>query len=313
MSTDQFRSITLQQLEALVCLVEERSFSLAGMKMMLTQPSLSKHIRNLEAYCNRTLIKRNKAGISLTEEGTILYGYAKRILRLRDEAREKINLLKESAAGLVFAGASTIPATYILPSVLKVLRTSHPDIRVHLTPGDSDNIVHMVLSGQVEVGFMGKPVQDRRLLCERIWSDELMLVAQRGHRFGSFGEVSIHELASEPFIIREKGSGTRSVLDDYLKEYHHTSLARFNVVSELGSSEAVKEAVITGLGVSIISIHAVRREIAQRLLIRIPILGPRIERSFFVIRKNQFSPQPHHNIFLETARAFQPDSSPAID
>jgi DNA-binding transcriptional LysR family regulator len=306
MSTDQFRFITLQQLEALVCLVEERSFSLAARKMMLTQPSLSKHIINLETFTGCQLIKRTKAGISLTDEGVILYAYAKRMLKLRDEAREKIILMKESITGHIFTGASTIPATYILPSVLTVLLRGHPEVKVHLTPGDSDNVIHMILSGQVEMGFIGKPIQDKRLSCERIWDDELVLVARKGHRFETCREVSIPELASEPFIMREKGSGTRSVLEDYLKNNHNTALSHFNIVSEMGSSEAVKEAVIAGLGVSILSIHAVKREIEQGLIARIPFHGPEIQRSFFIIRKRQSILKPHQELFLDTAKAFHP-------
>jgi DNA-binding transcriptional LysR family regulator len=306
MSTDQFRSITLQQMEALVCLVEERSFSRAAKKMHLTQPSLSKHIKNLETFTDCILIKRTKAGISLTEEGLILYGYTKRILKLRDEAREKILFSMESVSGLIFVGASTIPATYILPPVLTILRSTHPEIMVHISPGDSDNVIHMVLAGQVEMGLIGKPVHDKRLVSERIQDDELVLVARKDNRFESSCEMSIPALASEPFIIREKGSGTRSILDEHLKGHHNTSLNRFTIVSEMGSSEAVKEAVISGLGVSILSIHAVRREIEQGILIRIPIEGPRILRSFFMIWRRQFTPHSHYRIFIDTAKAYQP-------
>ncbi|HPS93800.1 MAG TPA: selenium metabolism-associated LysR family transcriptional regulator [Deltaproteobacteria bacterium] len=312
MISSRFRFITLQQLEALVCLVEERSFSRAAKKMSLTQPSLSKHIRNLETFTDSTLIMRTKAGISLSDEGAILYGYARRILKLRDEAKDKLLLSKESVSGLVFAGASTIPATYILPSVLTALRGSHPDIMVHLSPGDSDSVIHMVLAGQVEIGFIGKPVQDRRVFSERIWDDELVLVTKNDLRGKPYREVSVAEIASLPFVIREKGSGTMSMLEEYLKEHHNTSLARFSIVGEMGSSEAVKEAVISGLGLSILSIHAVKREIEQGILIRIPIRGPRIVRSIYMIRKKQFTPLLQHSIFMDTAKAHQPCITPGI-
>jgi DNA-binding transcriptional LysR family regulator len=308
MQNDQFRSVTLQHLEAFVCLVEERSFSLAARKMLLTQPSLSKHIKNLEIFIDSTLIKRTRSGISLTEEGTILYAYAKRMLKLRDEARDKIMMMKDTVSGLIFAGASTIPATYILPSVMMNLRKSHPEIKVHLSPGDSDNIIHMVLSGEVEIGFIGKTVdQDRRLVSEQIWEDELVLVVHREHPWASLREVTVSQLSSEPFIIREKGSGTRKSLETYLSDHHGAGFRDFHVVSEMGSSEAVKEAVILGLGVSIISIQAVKRELAQGILTRVKLNGPAMKRSFYAIRKRQFSLLPHHVIFLETARTYRPD------
>jgi DNA-binding transcriptional LysR family regulator len=303
MNPDQFRHITLQQLDAMVCLVEERSFSKAARKMLLTQPSLSKHIKNLEDFTSCRLINRTKSGISLTSEGSILYGYGKRILRLRDEARDKIMLAKDTASGLIFASASTIPATYLLPTVLTSLKKLYPEIRVHLSSGDSDSVIHMVIDGYAEIGFIGKPVHDKRLLSEPVWNDELILVACKGHPWEASCTVSVSELAQEPFIIREKGSGTMSVFDEYLKNQHEPMLLNFQIVGEMGSTEAVKESVIAGLGVSVLSIHAVRRELTQGILVHVPLAGPKIKRSFFMIRRKQFTALPQHLLFMETAKA----------
>lgn len=307
MQENSFRFITLQQLEALVRLAEERSFSEAARMMLLTQPSLSKHIRNLEDFTGCSLVIRTKTGISLTAEGSVLYGYAKRILRLRDEAQGKIRASKDSASGVIFAGASTIPATYILPHVLTRFKKNHPGITVHLLGGDSDSVIHMVLDSHAQIGFIGKSVHDRRLLSERIWDDELVLIAPKGHRWQNSSGVHIAEIAQEPFITREKGSGTMSEFDEFLRTRHKTTLSRFNIVSEMGSTEAVKEAVIAGLGVSVLSVHAIRRELQQGIVVRIPVLGEKITRSFFMIRRHQFTALPHHNALIETAKAFQPD------
>ncbi len=304
MIADQFKHITLQQLEALVALVEERSFSDAARKMMLSQPSLSKHIRNLEIFVNSPLINRTKTGISLTSEGTILFAYAKKILKLRDEARDKIVSLGDTLSGHVYIGTSTIPSTYILPPLLTGLKKDHPDIRIHILSGDSDDILEMVLSSQVEIGFIGKHTHDSRIVSEPIWQDELIPVASKGNPIADLRKVTFGDIIREPFILREKGSGTRAILEDYLKTQGHEPLSRFTIACELGSSEAVKEAVISGLGISILSIHAVKREISQGLLTRIPLEGPRILRSFFMITRRQFSPMQHHRVFIEYAKAY---------
>lgn len=306
MNIEHFKFITLQQIEALVNLVEERNFSAAAKRMMLTQPSLSKHIRNLEDLTGCPLINRTRTGISLTPEGSILYGYAKRILRLRDEAKDKIALARESVSGNIFAGASTIPATYLLPPVLSALRRSHPDIRVHVTTGDTDNVIHMVLAGHAEIGFIGSPVQDRRVVGEPIWDDELILVVNADHPWAAAREVAVADLAGEPFVIREKGSGTRAVFEKHLLATHGHGLERFCVAGEMGSTEAVKEAVIAGLGVSVLSVHAVRREIGLGILAHVPMSGPKISRPFHLIRKRQFTPLPHHQLFMEAAQNYQP-------
>jgi len=304
MDFDQFRHITIQQMEALVTLIEERSFSLAAKKMLLSQPSLSKHIKNLEVFANCRLINRTKNGISLTREGTILFGYAKKMLKLRDEAREKIVSLKDSITGHVFIGASTIPATYILPWVLTGVRQEHPDIQVHILSSDSDDIIEMVLEGQVEIGFIGKTIHDRRLHCEPIWNDELILVGKKGHRLEGVETVTADDIIKEPFIIREKGSATRSILEEYLRSHNLPGISHFTIACEMGSSEAVKEAVISGLGVSILSVHAVRRELDQGIVSRIPISGHTITREFSIIYKKQFTLYPHHRAFIESAQAY---------
>jgi DNA-binding transcriptional LysR family regulator len=119
--------------------------------------------------------------------------------------------------------------------------------------------------------------------------------------------VSVSELAQEPFIIREKGSGTMSVFDEYLKNQHETMLLSFQIVGEMGSTEAVKESVIAGLGVSVLSIHAVRRELTQGILVHVPLAGPKIKRSFFMIRRKQFTALPQHLLFMKTAKAHLSD------
>jgi len=305
MAHDQFKHITMQQLESLAYLVEERNFSRAAKRMLLSQPSLSKHIKNLEIFVDADLLIRTKAGISLTDEGTILYGYAKRILRLRDEARQKILLKKNTLSGHIFIGASTIPATYILPSVITGLKRIHPDIQTHILTGDSDEVIEMVLDSRTDLGFIGKQTHDRRLYSEPFWKDELILVVNRDHRWGSSAPVSIEELSKESFVIRENGSATRSIFDEHLKVHDYKPLNRFNIISEMGSSEAVKEAVISGLGVSIISIHAVRRELKQGILLRIPVEGPAIKRYFHVIHKSQSKPLIFHRAFMDFARTYK--------
>ncbi|HNY66191.1 MAG TPA: selenium metabolism-associated LysR family transcriptional regulator [Deltaproteobacteria bacterium] len=304
MGIDQFRHITLQQLEAFVVLVEERSFSGAAKRLLLSQPSLSKHVKNLEIFVDCRLINRSRDGISLTEEGSVLLGFARKILKLRDEARDKIASVKDTASGHVSIGTSTIPSTYIIPAMLKGLKELHRDIHVHLLSGDSEDVLEMVINSRVEIGFIGKPVQDGRVLCEPVWKDELVLVAGRESPFEEDRMYRVEDLLNAPFVLREKGSGTRAVLEDYLKKQGYPPLSRFTTACELGSSEAVKEAVISGLGISILSIHAVKRELRSGLLRRISLDVPRIERSFFLITRKQFLPLPHHRVFIDFARRF---------
>ncbi len=302
MSYDRFRNITLQQMEALARLVEERSFSQAARKMCLTQPSLTKHIKNLEDIIGAAVVIRKNTGISLTPEGKILYDYARRVFKLIGEAREKIVRAQEDQSGSIFISASTIPATYILPYVLNTFHKQYRDIRCYVQTNDSDATVDMILDNQAEIGFIGKPVSNRKLHAEAVWKDRLILIVPEGHRWQKKSSVTIDELSREPFIVRERGSATRSIFEEQLQRNMGRGLSRFNVICELGSSEAVKEAVIAGLGVSVLSSRAVGREMAEGLLFERPVQNCTIERNFYLIYKTQLTVMRHHALFLDSVK-----------
>jgi DNA-binding transcriptional LysR family regulator len=286
-------------MEALISLAEEGSFSLAARKMHITQPALTKNIRNAEDYLGAPLVNRSSTGISLTPEGKVIYDYARRMMKLREEAKEKINALGANTGGNIYIGASTIPATYILPRALGVLRKDHPDITMYIKTSDSEEVINMVLAGEVEMGIIGKSPSNKKLEAQELWKDRLILVVPKKHKWSKIKSIVMKELFAEPFIVREKGSATRDFMENYLKEEKSVNLSQFNICAELGSSEAVKEAIIAGLGVSIISIHAVERELAQGLLMEIPIQGCRMERYFYLIYKRQFDFRTFHKTFID--------------
>ena len=312
MSHDTFRNITLQQLEVLIALVESGSFTKAAGKFFLSQPSLSKQIQNLEAAADTRLLNRGSKGISLTPEGQILYEYSKRIIRLREDAKERIGRLKEQESGHIYICASTIPATYILPRVLGVLKQTFPDIQIHIQTHDSEETLQIVLDGQAELGFIGKEPANKKLFSERLWKDRLILAVPVDHHLAQQGTVAVEELTSIPFVIREHGSATREIVEECLQKHVGISLSDFNTVCEMGSSEAVKEAILAGLGVSILSIFAVERELSQGLLTAVNISNCTMERYFYLIYKKQFSLMNYHRRFVELAKNFQPFKEESI-
>jgi len=300
MAYDTFKNITMQQLEALIQLVDAGSFTRAADKMFLTQPTLTKHIKNLEDAVGTLIINRANKSLSLTLEGQVLYSYAKRMIRLRDEAKEKILEMREHEAGHIFLSASTIPATYILPRLLGQMRKNYPDIRVHMQTCDSEESQQLIVNGQAEMGVIGKEPYDRRLCVETLWKDELALVAPADYQGLKQGDpVSMEQLMKEPFVVRERGSGTRENIENYLQKQYHLTFSAFNIVGEMGSSEAVKEAVIGGLGLSIISLYAVERELKQGVLTVIPLAEGNITRHFYLIYRKHLHLLNYHKRFLE--------------
>jgi DNA-binding transcriptional LysR family regulator len=306
MTFDRFRYLTIQQLEALISLVEEGSFSRAAKRMLLTQPALTKNIKNAEDCIGARLVNRSSTGITLTPEGKILYDYARRLVRLRDEAKEKVLALRRATGGNIYLSASTIPATYILPRALSDFNKTNADIYVYIKTADSEEAMNMVLDAEVEMGIIGKKPMNKKLAADTLWKDRLVLVVSQNHPWRRKKFVTLPELSKEPFVIREKGSGTRDLFESQLAKSKAVSLDQFRVCGELGSSEAIKEAVIAGWGVSVISIHAVSRELSQGLLCEIPIQGLTMERNFYLICKRRFEFRPFHKTFVNFIKTYSP-------
>ncbi|HON58540.1 MAG TPA: selenium metabolism-associated LysR family transcriptional regulator [Smithella sp.] len=306
MTVDRFRYITIQQLEAIIALVKEGSFSRAAKRMLLTQPALTKNIKNAEDFVGARLVNRSSAGITLTPEGKILYDYARRVVRLRNEAKEKVLALRKEIGGNIYLSASTIPATYILPRVLSDFNQTEAGIHIYIKTADSEEAMNMVLDNEVEMGVIGKKPLNKILTAEALWKDRLVLVVSADHVWRKKKSVTMPELLKEPFVIREKGSATRDLFEFHLKKSKTFSLDQFNICGELGSSEAIKEAVISGWGISAISVHAVSRELAQGLLYEVPIQGFTMERNFYLIYKRQFDFRPFHKIFVNFIKNCSP-------
>ena len=293
------RAISMQHLEVLVHVVKEGTFSGAARKLLLTQPSVTKHIKNLEDILGASIVNRGSKLPSLTREGEIVYSYAKRILRLRDEAVDKVISTRNEAKGNIFIGASTIPSTYILPKVIGSFRDSYPDISLHIKGGDTGEVLDMVMNSQVELGFVGKETRNKKIYCEPLWEDNLVLVVPRKHRMANKKQVGLKDIAGEPYINREKGSGTRMALDEYLMEHTGKDTSQFNIVCEMGGSEAVKEAILEGLGISILSIYAVKRELELGELKQVAIKDHSIRRIFYLVYRRQFRPERYQKVFID--------------
>ncbi|MCK4307704.1 LysR family transcriptional regulator, partial [candidate division WOR-3 bacterium] len=155
--------IELQNLRTFCAVAEKKSFTKAGELVYRTQSTISSQISELEKLYDTTLFDRSQREIALTESGEILYHYAKRILKLVDESRDKIDELKDVVKGNLIIGASTIPGTYILPGVLNGFKQKYPDVNVSVQISNSKDIITKILEHRLEVGAVGEKVEDKRL------------------------------------------------------------------------------------------------------------------------------------------------------
>jgi len=295
----------VKQLEIFSLIVELKSFSKAADAVFLTQPTVSGHMQSLEEEVGQRLLDRLGREVVPTGAGRVLYEYAKRLVALRDEARQALDQLVGRMKGEIVVGGSTIPGEYLLPAIIGRFREKYPEVTVVLKIGDTADIVNRVVVGECEIGIVGSRVEDNRLEYSEFVKDELVIIAASGYPLGKKGGITAKELASIPFVMRERGSGSRMTIEKGLLDMG-VDPAGINVVAEMGSTEAVKQAVKAGLGVSIVSSVAVAEDIGHKSLKTVPFKGYQFLRSFYVVNHRSRTLSPIGHVFLEFLNNLQP-------
>jgi len=247
------------KLKVFCTVAETKSFSKASEIIHLTQPAVSLQIQALEELYETKIFDRSSNTVVLTPAGEILYRYAKEILSLYAAAAKDIGELTGLVKGSISVGASTTIGNHVLPSVIADFKKTHPKIKVHLLVGNTKRIIELLNSGNVDVGLAEGDVTKQKLIVERLIQDELAVIVSSLHPWAKKKEVSIFDVAKEPFILREEGSGTRQIVEKYFNK-HGISTHDMKVSMVLGSTQAIKEAVESGVGISIVSRWAARKE-----------------------------------------------------
>jgi len=281
----------LRRLEVFCKVVELRSFTKAAEAVLLSQPTISEHIRSLEETLGEKLLDRPGREVFPTPAGQILYRYAQKMLRLREEAVQAIASYKGELSGQLVLGASTIPGTYILPKIIGSFKAQHASVQLMLRISSSGKIVEAVLRGDLEIGLIGSQWKDRRLKLEEICSEELVLAVYPGHPWAKREEVGMEEVYGQPFILREKDSGTRMVMSQIL-ETRDFDFSRLSTVAEVATTQAVVQSIKAEIGISILSRLAVEEDLQRGSLVAVPIRGVRFHRPFYLIQRinRQLSP-----------------------
>jgi DNA-binding transcriptional LysR family regulator len=281
----------LWQLNIFCKVIELKSFSRAGKAVHLSQPTISSHIKDLEDHFNCRLIDRLSKEAIPTKAGELLYGYAKRMLALRDETETVLAEYNGKIQGRLVIGGSTIPGTYLMPQLIADFKRTYPDVIISLVIGDTDHIIDGILKASLELGIVGAKAETRKIVQEKLIEDEMCLIVPAGHRWAGQKRVSLKPLVSEPFILREHGSGTLKSLGQNLSRCGY-SIEDLNVVAELGSTQAICQGIKTGAGVSVISKLAVAEDIQAGRLNALEIKGLDLKRNFYLTRHRHRSPSP---------------------
>ena len=275
--------LDLHKLEVFYWVAELKSFSEAAERLSLRQPTVSAHIQELESTLGGRLFYRIPGKVSLTPLGLLLVEKARNLLAFKREMVAAVEQFHGTLSGELWIGGSNIPGEYLLPEKLGKFIKKYPQVKPILRIGDSAGIVEEVLDGKVEIGFVGFKNADARLSFDKIWQDEMVLTVSKNHPWSRRKFVRLADLCAENFISRERGSGTLDSVRQLMTKNRQSADDLLKVAMELGSTAAVKEALISGCGVSILSRTSIRRELAEGLLVEIPIRGLKLERDFYEV------------------------------
>lgn len=288
----------LRKLDAFCKVIELKSFTRAAKAMLLSQPTISEHIRYLESELDQKLLERQGREVEPTPVGAVLYEYARRILQTRREAIQAVEQFSGKISGAIAIGCGTIPGTYVLPELIGAFHKKYPAIKTTLRINSSRLIAEEVLGGNLELGVVGAKWNEPGLHWKKIFSDELVLVIYQDHLWADKETVSLAEIMGEPIIIREIGSGTRKVFSKILMENGFKE-RDLHEVAEIGSTAAIKEAIKAGLGVAILSKRAVKDEIQCGRLSSVAIKDQKLTRPFYLIRRKNRELSPVASAFQE--------------
>jgi DNA-binding transcriptional LysR family regulator len=260
------------------------SFTRAADALFMTQPAVTFQIKQLEEQFSVRLFERRHGSISLTPAGDVVLSYAEKILALSDEMETRVAEMTGEMRGPLLVGASTTIAEFMLPRVLGEFNALYPQVRARLVVANSESIEGKVAEHTLDVGLIESAAKLAGLSSEVCCDDELLVVCAPDDSLAGHGSLSPKILIDYEYISREPGSGTREVIGTYFKQ-NRIDPGKLKIQMELGSLEALKGVVSTGLGFAIVSRAVVEKEVKLGTLVAIP-LDPPLKRSLYLTHPN---------------------------
>ena len=294
-------SLADRRLQVFTTVARLLSFTKAAETLYMTQPAVTFQIRQLEEHFNTRLFDRTHNRITLTEVGQRVKEYADKIIILYKEMDNEVRALTGDVQGPLIVGASTTIGEYFIPGVVGAYQSTFRDVKVRLHVANTNGIIHMVENNQIDIGIVEGPVNNKNLVTDVIWDDELVVVCSVDHPLTRQHCVSAADLLDHPFIGREEGSGTREVMENYLVSQDLNS-EQLNIIMEFGSPESIKNVVSAGLGISILSIATMEKELALKSLCAISLEKP-MRRPFSIVYQRQKFRLRAMDEFLEFTQA----------
>jgi len=272
------RNVTLRQMRVFAAVARQLSFTRAARELHLTQPAVSQQIKQLEAEVGLPLFEKIGRKVQLAPAGTELLSYATQTLELMREASEALAAMRGLRRGILkLAAVST--AKYFAPSLLSAFRPAYPEVTIKFDVGNREEIIKQMAANDTDLVIMGRPPRELETIAAPFAKHPLVIIASPDHPLAARRRIPLRQLASEQFLIREAGSGTRASMEHVFRERN----VPFRVSMEVSSNETIKQAVMAGMGISFISAHTVGLELAAGKLVCLDIVGLPIMRDWYVM------------------------------
>ncbi len=286
--------IDIHLLRVFVAVYKQQSFTRAAETLFLSQPTVSEHIKALEKQLGCKLFDRVNKKVYPTSHATNLYKKALQIIEMTDNLKEELIAQQKLVTGTVNIGASSIPAAYLLPNVVTKLKSLYKSLSFKIIFMDSMRVIDNILEQNLLLGLVGTKTKQEELDFIPFAEDELILIASPA--LINKSTINIRQIGTLPLILREQGSGTLTELMNALNK-KGVSRDDLNIVAEFGNNEAVKQAVIEGLGVSFVSSLSVRNELKCNLVKHLIVNNLSIKRSFYIVKhKNRTLPYLYETV-----------------
>ena len=293
--------MNLNQLKLFYISGKKQSFSAAAEELLLSQPAVTMQVRQLEDYFNLKLFHRHGKRIELTEAGQVLFGYARKIFEWAAQAERSIWELKDLETGVLKVGTTKTYAKHLMPALISAFQEKHPGIHVILSEGSSAEISNSLIVQKNELGLIAKSSYPPPLQVLAFTRENLLLILGRNHPLTRLRRISLKDLARQPLIIREKGSGTRELI---LEKYREARI-KPSILTEAGNVDFIKELVEVGKGISFVVESAVKEELKKGTLKTRPLVeGPlSLKVDIVYLKKRALSPSAQSFLTLLQDRA----------
>lgn len=265
------------------------NFTKAANELNITQPAVTKHIKEIELNLNIKLFERNGTKIKLTKAGEILLKYTEEIFSVYQKIEFEIGQLQEKQKGILRLGASTTIAQYVLPPILAEFRKRFPEIQLSLVIQNSERIEELLGNHKIDVGLIEAQIKNRTFHYFPFMKDEIVLVSRQNHSISTKNNIKLDDLKHIPLVIREPGSGTLETIDLALKS-KNIKLNELNIEIQLGSTESIKSYILHSDALAFLSIQSILQELKNQTLTIIDVKNLVIERNFnFIIPEGEQS------------------------